>query len=152
MAKLSIFGKGLQAAEIKALMSLLAQTNTCDGPVAVVQAIVAPEADDAVVVILGTSALCSDAELETYLTPAAGSPQRAIWVWPEGVTKADPPTAAKKFCYSIVPWNAQKLGEVIAGDDHVCFEGPAGEPLPKVEMDRNLCVVEDVAEEKAKSK
>jgi hypothetical protein len=152
MAKISIFNKGLHASEINALKDLLKQTKLCDGPIDLVQTIVAPTVGDAVVIILGSTALCSDPDLDGNLAPAAGSPQRAIWVWPQGSTAVVPPAAAKKFCFSIVPWNAQKLAEVVGGDDVVCFEGPTGKLLPKVEMDRNLCVDEEVVEEKVKSK
>jgi hypothetical protein len=142
MAKVSVFGRGLSELEIQALVDLLTQVEACEGAIEVVHTITAnvPDVEDALVVLLGTPATCADSELESSLAQAVGSPWRAVWIWPEGVTNAELPPAAKKYCYSIVSWGAQKLGAVIADDDVTCFEYPNGEPLAKVETERNLCV------------
>lgn len=143
MAKISIFGPGLQAEDIQILRGLLAQIPCREGPIGVVQTIGDSGVDDAVIVLLGIPKVCTDPDLEKRLSPVVGTPQRAIWVWPQGSPESLPPIAAKKYCYSTVPWDAQKLSAVICDDDVTCFEGPDGKPLPKVEVDRNLCVVEE---------
>jgi hypothetical protein len=74
---------------------------------------------------------------------------RAIWVWPQNATDANPPPPAKKYCYSIVSWDAKKFRAVAADDDVTCFENPDGTSRPKVDTERNLCVDEE-AEKKPK--
>jgi hypothetical protein len=146
MTKATIFGRGLSPLEIEGLLSLLAEAGSCEGPVAVVEAIPAAGADqdDAVVLLLGTPGTCADSELEANLAQIPARMQRAIWVWPNTSTESNPPPAARKYCYSIVPWSASKLRAVLADDDVTCFEKPDGVPMPKVETERNLCVDEDV--------
>jgi hypothetical protein len=146
MTSTTIFGRGLNPLEIENMLSLLAEAGSCDGPVAVVEAItaVSPDQDDAVILLLGNPATCADNELEANLAQVPASMQRAIWVWPKNSTEANIPSAARKYCYSIVPWSASKLRAAMADDDVTCFEKPDGIPMPKVETERNLCVDEDV--------
>jgi hypothetical protein len=145
MAKATIFDCGLDPLEIASLLTLLAETGSCEGPVDVAAAIAAlsPDQDDAVILLLGTPGTCADNELEANLAQIPASMQRAIWVWPKNSTESNPPPAARKYCYSIVPWSASKLRAVMADDDVTCFEKPDGIPIPKVETERNLCVDED---------
>jgi hypothetical protein len=145
MAKATIFGRGLDSLEIEGLLSLLAETGSCEGPVDVTEAITAvgQEHEDAVILLLGTPGTCADNELEANLAQIPASMQRAIWVWPKNSTESNAPPAARKYCYSIVSWNANKLRAVVADDDVTCFEKPDGIPMPKVDTERNLCVDED---------
>jgi len=100
----------------------------------------ASDLDDAIVLILGTPATCADSELEGNLARTSASTQRAIWVWPERSTQPDAPAAARKYCYSRVSWNAEKLRAVMADDDVIYIENANGDPLPAIETERNLCV------------
>jgi hypothetical protein len=145
MAKATIFGRGLDPLEIEGLLTLLAEAGSCEGPVDVADAITAasPDQDDAVILLLGSPGTCADNELEANLAQIPAGMQRAIWVWPKNSTESNPPPAARKYCYSIVPWSASKLRAVMADDDVTCFEKPDGIPIPKVETERNLCVDED---------
>jgi hypothetical protein len=145
MAKATIFGRGLNPLEIEELLSLLAEAGNCQGPVDVVEAITAadPSEDDAVILVLGNPGTCTDNELDANLAQVLKSTQRAIWVWPKNSAESNPPSAARKYCYSIVPWSAEKLRAAIADDDVTCFEKSSGVPLAKVETERNLCVDED---------
>ena len=142
MAKATIFGRGLDPHEIEAFLALLAETGTCESPADVVETINAVSSDlvDAVVLLLGTPSTCADKELEANLAQAPASTQRAIWVWPKNSPETNPPPAARKYCYSIVSWSAEKLSAVMADDEVTCFEKANGAPLVKVETERNLCV------------
>jgi hypothetical protein len=107
-----------------------------------------PGCDDEIVLVLMSPETCSDPLLEDELAKTPNGGRRAICIWPEkGAVPDEPPSAAKKYGYSIIPWDADKLCSVAADDDVLCFETPTGEPLPKVETERNLCV-----DEKAKPK
>ena len=145
MTKVTIFGNGLAPHEIKALQTFLAKTGACEGPVEVLQTIsdVPPADDDAVVVFLGTAATCLNGELEANLMRSQASAQRAIWLWPNESADSLLPAAAKKYCYSVVAWNAKKVRETMADDDVTCFENADGTPLAKVETERNICVEDD---------
>jgi hypothetical protein len=145
MVKATILGRGLDPLEIEGLLSLLAEAGSCEGPVDVTEAItpVSPDQDDAVILLLGTPGTCADNELEANLAQIPASMQRAIWVWPKNSAASNPPPAARKYCYSIVPWSAGKLRAVMADDDVTYFEKPDGIPMPKVETERNLCVEEE---------
>jgi hypothetical protein len=95
------------------------------------------------VLVVMTPATCADASLEEELAKTQNGGRRAICIWPvEGDVSPEHPPAAKKYGYSIIPWDADKLRAVAADDDVFYFETSAGEPLPTVETERNLCVVE----------
>jgi hypothetical protein len=112
-----------------------------------------PEVDDEIVLVVMTPATCADASLDEELAKAQNGGRRAICIWPvEGDIPPEHPPAAKKYGYSIIPWDVDKFRAVAADDDVFYFETPAGEPLPTVESERNLCVVEEKpkVEEEAK--
>lgn len=142
MAKVTILGRGLEPGEIESLQVLLAKAGACTEPAQVLNTIseMPPDDDDAIVVLLGTSATCLDGELEADLVRTQASAQRAIWVWPEESSELQLPPAAKKYCYSIVPWNTKKISKAVADDDVTCFEMPNGTPIAKVDTERNICV------------
>ena len=144
MTKVSILSRGLKPQEINDLRALLAESGVCEESAELLQMISdLPPDDDEVVILLGTSTTCLDGDLEADLVRSQASAQRVIWVWPKESTEVELPAAAKKYCYSVVPWNAKKLGETIADDDVICFEKADGTPLAKVETERNICVDDD---------
>ena len=149
MTRFTIFGKRLTPAEIEALKSLVDQLGCPADEIAVVNAVGEPDPDveDDVILVLGTEATCADADMETNLAKAANGARRAIWIWPKDAEGVELPAAAAKYSYSAIPWSAEKLRAVAADDDVTCFETPAGEPLPPVPTERNVCV-----EDKAKGK
>ncbi|MHC2754939.1 hypothetical protein ACVIWV_010454, partial [Bradyrhizobium diazoefficiens] len=75
--------------------------------------------------ILASPDACTDPELEADLTVTQRGGRRAICVWPkdaEGDTQ--PPEAMKKYAYSIVRFDTDRLRVVSADDDQLCFETP----------------------------
>ena len=108
-----------------------------------------PDCDDEIFLLLASPETCVNPELEKELAAAQkGGGRRTICIWPADASPAaEPPVAAKKYAYSVIPWDADKLRAVAADDDVLCFEKPDGQPLPKPETERNLCV-----DDKAKGK
>jgi hypothetical protein len=152
MARFAIFGKNLTPDEIVAVKALVNAAAECPTDVEVL-AVVGPSDPDAendVIVVLGTPGVCADPELEADFVKAANGSRRAIWVWPEGSEAIAVPPAAEKYCYSYVPWNPEKLRAAAADDDVTCFETAAGTPVAKVPTERNLCVEADPKEIKPK--
>lgn len=153
MVRFSIFGKNLTPSEIEAVQALIkaAAENTAEVEVVTEVGSPDPDAENDVIVVLGTPKVCADAELENDFVKAANGPRRAIWVWPEGSDATAVPPGAEKYCYSYVSWNAQKLCAAAADDDVTYFETGGGAPVPKVDTERNLCVAEtDLKEVKPK--
>lgn len=150
MRRIRILGKTLSKNEITAVTELAMEAGCSPQEIDVVSSIVdpVPDCDDEIVLILMSPATCSDPTLDEELAKTQNGGRRAICIWPkEGGVRVEPPSAAKKYSYSIIPWKADKLHAVAADDDILCFETPAGEPLPKVKTERNLCI-----DEKAKPK
>lgn len=144
MRRVTIFGKTLTHQEIRGLKAL-AEIAGCDGQeIEAAQAIgdPNPDVDDDLVLILATPATCSLPDLESEMAKAMNGARRVIWVWPEDGSTTEVPEPTKKYSYSIVPWDAEKLARVIADDDVICFETPTGDPLPKEKTERNICVEE----------
>lgn len=143
MAQVSIYGRGLTPKELKALAALLDKTGVCDKNVEVVESIdeQTDGPDESFVIFLGVPATCADEALEENLICAHSSGQSAIWVWPAECDDAELPAVAKKYCYSIISWDPQKLKAAIA-EDQPCFEYPQGIPLPPPKTERNICVDE----------
>lgn len=144
MAKITIYAKGLKGAELDAMKKLV-EEEACDGKPQAVQAIGAadPEADDEVVLVLGTPTVCADSKLEDNLKKAVSNGQRVIWVWPEGGGDSEPPVSAKKYCYSYLPWDADKLTAVVTGESVMYFETATGRTVKAPDTERNMCVEED---------
>jgi hypothetical protein len=152
MSEVKILGKILTNHDVMELKALAAEAGCDLKNIEVVDSIGEPDPDseDEVVLILATPATCSQADLEKEMAKAMNGARRAIWVWPKGAATAEVPEAAKKYSYSVVPWNAEKLAAVIADDDVICFELPTGQPMPKVKMEHNLCVEDPKKQKKAK--
>lgn len=150
MRRIKILGKRLDAAAANALSALLGNAGFTRNEIEIITSVGEPDpdCDDEIVVILASPEICADAELEKELAAAQRGGRRAICVWPaDAPATTEPPVAAEKYAYSVVPWDADKLRAVAADDDVLCFEKPDGQPLPKPETERNLCV-----DEKAKPK
>ena len=105
------------------------------------------ECEEEIVVILASADSCADPALEEDLAITQRGGRRAICVWPEGAAAdAKPPDAMNKYPYSIIRCDPEQFRVVASGEDQHCFEAPNGEPLPKPQTERNLCV-----DEKAKA-
>jgi hypothetical protein len=155
MRRIKIFGRALSGVEAAAAVDFAAEAGFTAAEIEVTASVGEPlaDCDDEIVLVVMTPATCADVSLEEELAKTPNGGRRAICVWPtQGDIPDEHPSAAKKYAYSIIPWDAEKLRAVAADDDVFCFETPAGEPLPTVETERNLCVVEvkPEIEEKAK--
>jgi hypothetical protein len=145
MRRIKILGKALSGAETAAATDLAKEAGFTGEEIEVTASVgdPVPDIDDEIVLVVMTPATCADASLEEELAKAQNGGRRAICIWPvEGDVPSEHPPAAKKYGYSIIPWDADKFRAVAADDDVFYFETPAGEPLPTVETERNLCVVE----------
>ena len=145
MRRIKILAKKLDPAALKALSALLAEAGFAPQEIEVVTSVGEPDpaCDDELVLVLASPEACADAELESDLATVQRGGRRAICVWPaDAPPAAEPPSAAQKYAYSVIPWNADKLRAVAADDDVLCFEKPDGQPLPVPETERNLCVDE----------
>jgi|SRR6266568_2812952 len=155
MRRVKILGKALSEVEIAAAVGLANEAGCTDSELEIVASIGDPveDCDDEIVLVVMTPATCADADLDEELAKTPNGGRRAICIWPgEGDVPTEHPPAAKKYGYSIIPWDADKLRAVAADDDVFYFETPSGEALPAVETERNLCVVEvEPAEQKAKA-
>ncbi len=144
MSDIKILGKTLKAEEVEALTGLATEAGCDVHDIEVVESVGEPDpdCDDEILLILATPATCSQPDLEKDMAKAMNGARRVIWVWPKDGEAAEVPEATKKYSYSIIPWNAEKLSAVAANDDVTCFELPTGQPLPKEKTERNLCVEE----------
>jgi hypothetical protein len=155
MRRIKILGKTLNDTETAALVDLAVEAGCSAAEIEVVATVgePVPDCDDEIVLILMSPATCTDTGLEEEMAKTPNGGRRAICIWPlEGDLPTEPPPAVKKYGYSIIPWDAAKLSAVAADDDVLCFETSTGQPLPTVETERNLCVVEvkPKVEQKAK--
>jgi hypothetical protein len=145
MRRIKILGNKLDAAALKALRALLAEAGFTTKEIEVITSVGEPDpaCDDEIILVLTSLETCVDAALEKELAAAQRGGRRAICVWPANAQPTtEPPVAAQKYAYSVIPWDANKLRAVAADDDVLCFENPDGQPLPKPETERNLCVDE----------
>ena len=151
MRRIRILAKTLDPAALEALLALSMKADFKPDEVEVIESVGEPDpaCDDEIFVVLASPETCANPELEKDLVAAQkGGGRRTICIWPaDAPSEAEPPVAAQKYAYSVIPWDADKLRAVAADDDVLCFEGPDGQPLPKPETERNLCV-----DEKAKAK
>jgi hypothetical protein len=145
MRRLKVLMKGLSRQEVKQMQGLAIDAGFKPDEIEVVDSVGEPDVacDDEIILVLASQATCADPELESELAAAQRGGRRAVCVWPvEGATAPEPPAAAKKYAYSIIRWDADKLRVVAADDDELCFETPDGQPMPTPETERNLCVDE----------
>jgi hypothetical protein len=144
MTRVKILRKKLNNDEIEKLKLLAVTAGYVHEEIELLDTISEPDVDcdDEVILVLASRDTCADPDLEKELAKTPNGGRRAVCVWPEGAEPSELPAAVMKYCYSIIPWNAEKLQAVAADDDIMCFESATGEPLPKVETERNLCVEE----------
>ena len=145
MRRIRIFGKALSDSEVAAVAELAAQAGCSPEEIEVTASVgdPLPDCDDEIVLVLMSPGTCADEGLEEELAKTPNGGRRAICIWPaKAEVPAEPPSAARKYGYSIIRWSADKLRAAAADDDVLCFETPDGAPLPKVEMEHNLCVDE----------
>ncbi|HCX16611.1 MAG: hypothetical protein CL533_18365 [Afipia sp.] len=146
MRRLRIFTKHLTSEEIAALSALAAASGFAADEIETVLEIGAPlvDCDDEVILIPISAAACAAPDLEDDVKQVSNGARRAICVWPEDAeAEVEVPASARKYAYSIVPWNAEKLQAAAADDDVLIFEMPSGDVMPKVYTERNLCVDEE---------
>lgn len=145
MRRIKILAKALTEAELAAAIGLAKESGCSAAELETVTTIGDPveNCDDEIVLVVMTPATCADTALEEELANTPNGGRRAICIWPgDGNIPAEHPPAAKKYGYSIIPWDADKLRAVAADDDVFYFETAGGEALPPVDTERNLCVVE----------
>jgi hypothetical protein len=146
VTRFKIFGRKLTDAEVAAVKVLADEAGCMVNQIEVTTSIGEPdpEAEDEVILVLGTTDTCADVQLENDLATVPKGGRRVIWIWPQAAAPAQLPAAAAKYSYSVISWNAERLRAVAGDDDVTCFESPIGDPLPKVPMKRNLCIDEKV--------
>lgn len=146
MRRVKILTQALSADEIEKAKTLAAKAGFQPMEIEVSPLVGEPDpgCDDEIVLVLASSSVCADPNLEAELAAAQRGGRRAVCVWPEDADDAptEPSEAMKKYAYSIIRFDAERLRVVAADDDALCFEGPTGEPLPTPETERNLCVDE----------
>lgn len=147
MRRIKLLRECLSTEELADLRGLAAEAEFADGEIEVIDSVGDPDdqCDDEIILILINPATCGSPVLEKALVAAQNGSRRAILVWPKGGGAVEPPAAAKKYAYSIIPFDADKLRIVAADDDRLCFEMANGVPLPQPKMERNLCVDEEAA-------
>jgi len=129
-------------------MALAAQSGFAPDEIETIDSIGAPltGCDDEIILMVLSEAACTAPGLEDDVKQVANGARRAICVWPKNDKDgAEPPSAARKYAYSVVPWDAGKLKSAAADDDVLIFELPSGAPMPKVHTERNMCVDEEAA-------
>ena len=141
MPKLHIDARLLQDDDAEELRSLLVAADCDPDDVDLIRSI--PEAnddaDDEVIVCLLTPAMLSEARLESILLQAINGGRRVIGIWPKESGNLAAPPSVLKYCYSVVPWDADRLREVVRDDDCICFQTPEGEALEMPEPERRIC-------------
>jgi hypothetical protein len=144
MRRIKVLTEGLSTTELAATKALAAEADFAVDETELVDSVGEPDSqcDDEMILILMTPAICASPILESALVAAQRGSRRAVLVWPKGAGPVEPPAAAKKYAYSIIRHDADKLRVVAADDDELCFEKANGAPLAKPEMERNLCVEE----------
>jgi len=144
MRRIKILKGGLSEEELAAMKALAAQAGFAIDEIEVIEAVGEPDdqCDDEIVLISATPAICASPDLEDALIATQRGSRRAVCVWPKDGEGVEPPPAATKYAYSIIRPHADTLRAVVADDDVLCFEKADGQPLPKPETERNLCVDE----------
>jgi hypothetical protein len=142
MRRIKILRKGLREADVNALSALLTKAGFSAKEIEIIGSIGEPDVnceDELFAVLLSSE----NPELEKDLAASHRGGRRTICIWPANArVDSEPPDSVLKHAYSVVPWNADKVRAAAANDDVLCFERPDGQPLPKAETERNLCVEE----------
>ena len=146
MRRLRILTKHLTPEEIAALMELAVAGGFPSDEIELVPLIGTPlvDCDDEIILIPLSEAACVAGDLEDEVKQVSNGARRAICVWPaDAKGDIEPPVAARKYAYSVVPWDAEKMKAAAADDDVLIFEMPSGAVMPKVYTERNMCVDEE---------
>jgi hypothetical protein len=146
MRRARILAAGLTEQEVADLKELCLRAGFTDEELDAVPVVAAPiaDCDDELLLVPLSLAVRQAPQLEGELIKAHSGARRTICVWPEGTDpQSTPPEAVRKYAYSIVPWDADKLRRAAADNDVLIFEAPTGETLPTVPVERNLCVDEE---------
>jgi hypothetical protein len=141
MTKVLIYSRNLSPAEVDSLRHLLSKAGCNPARIEVIDLIEQPddEADEEIIVCLLTPDLVSDPELEQGLLRGIDGGRRVIAIWQEGAPQTGAPASVLKYCYSIVPWDTDRVRAVMRDDDFICFETATGQPLEMPEPERRVC-------------
>lgn len=145
MTVIKLYRHGLSKDEVEELLKMAASAaGIPQSGIEIVEEVGEPEedCDDEVILTILTPSINTDDKFEKNLEKAPIGGRRAICIWGKTGEQFPLPPAVQKFSYSIIPWNLDKLRAAIVLDDVTCFENPSGQPLPPVDTDRNVCVVE----------
>jgi hypothetical protein len=148
MRRIKVLGKQLSPTEVEAVQRLLAEVECSPEEIEVVESLgePTPSCDDEIIILLMSTAACSDPNLDEELAKTPNGGRRVICIWPgDGSEPAIEPDAVGKYAYSIVPWDAEKLKTAVTDDDVLTFETASGAARPEVDTERNLCVGEKAA-------
>lgn len=143
--RIRILSRSLEAPEVAALVAFATEAGFSAEEIEVTPVVGDPltNCDDEIILVT-LSAVAPDAGLDDELKKIQNGARRAICVWQNEIpAKVKIPIAATKYAYSIIPRNVEKLRAVVADDDILYFETPDGQPIPKVDTERNLCVDEN---------
>ena len=140
MPKVRIYHQGLNKTDLDTLVALVKDAGVPATSIEFLKNIPPPddECGDEVIVFPLTRGVVENGEFDAQIAKVPDGGRRAICVWPADVTDATPPDAARKFSYSIVSWNVERLRAALTDDDSVCFETPSGEVLKAPDTER-LC-------------
>ena len=145
MRRIRILGRNLSKEAVAAMKRLAAEVAQPGDKVEVIDAVGEPDpdCDDEIVLISASPETCADPALEGDLKTTQRGGRRAICVWPEHSGAGPQPTEAMlNHAYSIIQFEAGRCRTVVDEEDQHIFETPDGQPLPKPETERNLCVDE----------
>lgn len=136
-----ILRPGLTASTAQALQRLIVASGVDPSDIELIEDL--PEqtqyADDEVIICVLGPELLAEPSLEASFLRAIGSGRRIVAVWPYGGAPVELPASFLKYCYSVVPWDAERLRPVLVEEDHLCFETQDGEPLEMPEPERREC-------------
>ena len=141
MAKIHIHRRNLSATDANNLRTLLVDAGCQNGEIDVIDHIDPPEEDsdqELVLTVLSPDVL-TDPGLEASLLSTINGGRRAIGIWPKNSEQERIPAAVLKYCFSVVPWDSERIRAVVAGEDCICFETPHGEPLETPPEEHRVC-------------
>lgn len=146
MRRFRILTKHQTPQEAARVAQLAAASGYAPDEIEMINTVGAPlaDCDDEIILIPLSGAACAAPDLEDEVKQVPNGGRRAICLWPEDAEgEIEPPASARKYAYSVVPWDADKLKAAAADDDVLIFEMPSGAVMPKVYTERNMCVDEE---------
>jgi hypothetical protein len=141
MIKVHILRRDLSTTDAGALRALLIDAGCPSGQIDVVDHVGAPgeNSDEEVVVTVLSSSVLTAPDLEVTLLNTLNGGRRTIGVWPKNCEQESLPPAVLKYCFSVVPWDPDRIRLVVTGEDYICFESPRGEPLETPSEEHRIC-------------